>query len=70
MLLFQRLNAGKQEQCLRDRVARLEIWIERLFFILSGRNEALLSQMRAEVERRMREFYKECQRDEAEIREK
>jgi hypothetical protein len=68
VLLFQRLNAGKQEQCLRDRVARLEIWIERLFFMLSGRNEALLSQMRAEVERRMREFYKECQRDEAELR--
>lgn len=69
VLLFQRLNAGKQEQCLRDRVARLEVWIEKLFFHLSGRNDALMGQMRAEVERRMREFYKECQREESEFRE-
>ena len=68
VLLFQRVNAGKQEQSLRDRITRVEIWLEKLFFMLSGRNELLLSQMRAEVERRMRDFYKECQREEAELR--
>lgn len=68
VLLFQRLNADKQENCLRDRIARLEIWIEKLFYHLANRNEGLMVQMRAEVERKMREFYKECQRDEAELR--
>jgi hypothetical protein len=46
----------KQQQGLRDRVARLEIWIEKLFFHLSGRNEGLMAQMRAEAERKMRDF--------------
>lgn len=68
VLLFQRVNAGKQEQSLRDRIARIEIWLEKLFFMLSGRNESLLAQMRAEVERKMRDFYKECQREENELR--
>ena len=68
VLLFQRVNAGKQEQGLRDRVARLEIWIEKLFFHLSGRNEGLMTQMRSEVERKMHEFYKDCQREEDELR--
>jgi hypothetical protein len=64
VLLFQRVNAGKQEQGLRDRIARLEIWIEKLFYHLSGRNDGLMAQMRVEVERKMRDFYKECQREE------
>lgn len=68
VLLFQRVNAGKQEQGLRDRIARLEIWIEKLFYHLSGRNDGLMVQMRAEVERKMRDFYKECQREENELR--
>ena len=68
VLLFQRVNAGKQEQGLRDRIARLEIWIEKLFYHLSGRNDVLMAQMRVEVERKMRDFYKECQREENELR--
>jgi len=68
VLLFQRVNAGKQEQGLRDRIARLEIWIEKLFYHLSGRNDGLMAQMRVEVERQMRQFYKECQREENELR--
>lgn len=68
VLLFQRVNAGKQEQGLRDRIARLELWIEKLFYHLSGRNDGLMAQMRVEVERKMRDFYKECEREENELR--
>jgi len=68
VLLFQRVNAGKQEQGLRDRIARLELWIEKIFYHLSGRNDGLMAQMRVEVERKMRDFYKECQREENELR--
>lgn len=67
-LLFQRVNTGKKENALRDRVMRLEIWMEKLFYQLTGRNDRLMMQMRVEVERRMKDFFKELAREEEELR--
>ncbi|MCO6432224.1 MAG: hypothetical protein J5J00_15325 [Deltaproteobacteria bacterium] len=68
VMLFLRINSAHKGNELRDRILRLEIWIETLFFHLFNRNEKLLSTTRVGVERRLKNLYKQIFDDDEELR--